>query len=107
MFGSPSRPVSAPVRTRTRRRHEDRRASVRGAAHPANVNPDGRELDRKHLGRTNWQIVKTAIDQKVNVLVGRRPGERHWLTQPDLVLIQGKLDSIIDEVKSEALNGAP
>jgi hypothetical protein len=60
----------------------------------------GGELDRKHLGRTNWQIVKTAIDQKVNVLVGRRPGERHWLTQPDLDLLSfvGWVDGWADAV---------
>lgn len=33
---------------------------------------EGRNLDSRHLGRSNWQIVKAAIDQKANATVKPR-----------------------------------
>jgi hypothetical protein len=40
------------------------------------INPEGRELDRQRLNRTNLIVVKAAIDRCIAKAVGRKLGER-------------------------------
>src|SRR5664280_842625 len=51
------------------------------------LNPEGRDLDRKHIGQSNWVIVKAAIDQKANATVGQGPKARSDLSQAQIDLI--------------------
>lgn len=69
------------------------------------LNPEGRNLDSRHLGRSNWQIVKAAIDQKANATVSRGSNERGELSQAEIDLIAERLDAIISDVESELFNG--
>lgn len=59
------------------------------------VNPEGRNLDRARRRRSNFVILKAAIDQKVNQAVGRSPGERHELTRADLEAIQLQFQELV------------
>jgi hypothetical protein len=69
------------------------------------LNHEGHELDRNHLGRSNWQVVKASIDKRVNTLVGRGVGERDRFTQPEIDLVNGKMNAIMTEVIGEVTNG--
>lgn len=69
------------------------------------LNPEGRDLDNKHLGRSNWQIVKAAVDQNANAAVGRGPKERGELSQAEIDLITERLDGIVAAVEDELFNG--
>ncbi len=71
------------------------------ALHNSGLSPEGRDLDRKYLGRNNWVLLKVAIDRECNLLVGRGPNERGELSQEDLDTITKRLQSIV----SNALKG--
>ena len=60
------------------------------------LNPEGRDLDRQHLGRSNFVMVKAAIDRSVNDSVGREAGERHAFTRPDLDRIDDDFGAIVE-----------
>jgi hypothetical protein len=69
------------------------------------LNPEGRELDTRRLGRGNWLVVKAAIDSHAAVAVGRSVKERDQYSQPELDLIAERLDSLVATVESELFNG--
>jgi superfamily II DNA or RNA helicase len=70
-----------------------------------NINSEGKELDKNYLGKTNFVIVKSAIDRKCNELIGRSSGQRHEFTQHELDNINENLDSILATVEMELFNG--
>lgn len=70
------------------------------------INPEGRQLDRKHLGRTNYVIVSAALSNHANAAVGRRAGERSEMSQGDLDKIFEAFDAIMAAVENEVINGA-
>lgn len=65
------------------------------------VNPEGRDLDRQHLGRTNFVVLKSAIDREVNAAVGRQTRERDQFTRPELDQIEDDFDGIIERAVQE------
>jgi len=65
------------------------------------VNLQGHELDRRHLGRTNFVVLKSAIDRQVNGAVGRKPRERHEFTHSDLDQIDRDFPQIIERAVTE------
>ena len=65
------------------------------------INPEGRDLDRQHLGRTNFVVLKSAIDRLVNTAVGRQSGERHEFTRPELDQIEENFSGILDDAVQE------
>jgi superfamily II DNA or RNA helicase len=69
------------------------------------LNVEGGDLDTKHLGRSNWVVVKAEIDKRVNARFGSGPAERHLLTQDQLDEALGSLDEIATEVEMEFFNG--
>jgi hypothetical protein len=69
------------------------------------LNPEGRDLDTKHLGKSNWLIVKTAVDNKAAAALGRGPKERRDLSQAEVDLIAERLGDIVAEVELELFNG--
>lgn len=70
------------------------------------VNAEGRELDRQRLGRTNFVVVKAAIDRQVNAAVGRQTGERHEFTRPELDAINDDFAGIVESAIQEVFDGA-
>lgn len=70
------------------------------------INPEGKQLDRKHMGRTNYVIVSAALSKRANAAVGRKAGERSEMSQADLDKIDAEFDTIVAAVETEVINGA-
>ena len=68
------------------------------------INPEGHELDRHHRGRSNFVVLKSAIDRRSNAIVRHSSGERHELTQDDLDLINQRFDSIVEDTIKEVFD---
>jgi superfamily II DNA or RNA helicase len=67
------------------------------------INPQGRELDKRHLGKTNFVILKSAIDRKISEFIGKKPGSRNELSLQELQMIRQNLKQIIEDASSEVL----
>ena len=67
-------------------------------------NPQGRDLDRQYRGRTNFVVVKAAIDQQVNQAVGRGTGERHEFTRPELAEIEQRFTELVEAAVKEVFD---
>ena len=74
-----------------------RNLAVRG------LKPEGRDLDRRRLGRSNFVVVKAAIDRSVNDSVGRGAGERHAFTKSDLDRIDDDFGGIVERGRRERI----
>lgn len=72
--------------------------------HERKMNPEGRELDKKRLNRSNLIVLKAAIDRNVNSTVGRKTGERDEFTKPQLDQIESAFGSILDKATQEVFN---
>lgn len=70
-----------------------------------NVNPQGKDLDKKHLGKTNFVIVKAAIDKQVNSTVGKGTNERHEFTRQELDTIDGRFTELVAASEKEVFGG--
>ncbi|MGH9967253.1 MAG: DEAD/DEAH box helicase [Pyrinomonadaceae bacterium] len=64
--------------------------------HERKINPEGHELDRQRLGRTNLIVMKAAIDRYVNTSAGREARERSDFTRPQLDQIDRGFAAIVD-----------
>lgn len=60
------------------------------------INHQGYELDRRRLKKTNFVVMKGAIDDEVNMLVGKKSGERSEFTQADLDMIEANFGTIVE-----------
>lgn len=69
------------------------------------INPGGSVLDKKHTGRQNIIILKSAIDRHVNQTVGRTSGQRHDLSKAELEIIDSAFSSILTSAVEEVFNG--
>lgn len=69
------------------------------------LNPEGRELDKKHLGKSNWVVVKSSIDAEANTTVGYGPRKRADFSQAEIDLVTERLSDIIAKVESDLFNG--
>ena len=70
------------------------------------VNPNGGDLDRQHRGRTNFVVLKSAIDRQVNAAVGRQSRERDEFTRYELDQIEQDFDGIVGRAKQEVFGAA-
>jgi hypothetical protein len=70
------------------------------------INPEGRELDRQRLGRSNLIVMKTALDRQVNATVGRPTGQRHEFSRAELDQIDQAFPTIIATAIVEIFNGS-
>ena len=70
------------------------------------INPEGRDLDRPHLGRSNFVVLKAAIDRQVNATVGRPARERHEFTRPELDQIGQDFAGIVERAVQEVFGAA-
>lgn len=69
-----------------------------------NLSHQAHDLDKKRLGRSNFVVVKGAIDSEVNKLVGKRSGERSEFTQAELDTIEANFDGIVDRASKEVFD---
>jgi len=69
-----------------------------------NINPNGKDMHSRHK-RTNFVVVKSAIDRNVNTAVGRASGERHEFSRVELDLIEGDFESIVEKAMKEVFDG--
>ena len=70
------------------------------------VNPEGHDLDRRRLGRTNFVVLKAAIDRQVNAAVGHQSGERHAFTRVELDQIEHDFAGIVERAAQEVFDAA-
>lgn len=64
-------------------------------------NPQGKDLDTRHLGKTNFVIVKAAIDKQVNKACSRTGGQRSEFSQPELDTIQAGFADLVSAAERE------
>lgn len=69
------------------------------------LSPEGKDLDKQRRGRTNFVVLKAAIDNIANTRVGLKAGERHEFTLEQINLIDKELDDIVAEACSEVFDG--
>jgi hypothetical protein len=70
-----------------------------------NVSPEGRELDRIRLGRTNLIVMKAAIDRAINTSVGRGPGERSEMNRHQLLEVDANFAALVAQAVQEVFDG--
>ena len=97
--------------TKVRRRQADRsgldtriKTEVGRIFAARKVNHQAHDLDGKRLGRPNFVVMKSAIDDQANKLVGRGPGERSDLTQAELDAIGADFEGIVERATREVFN---
>ena len=69
------------------------------------INPEGKNLDRQHLGRTNLIVLKSAIDRQVNTLVDHTSKQRHEFSQAELDRIDAEFANIVAAAVNEVFDG--
>jgi len=67
------------------------------------LNPQGHDLDKKHLGKSNFVVLKSAIDRRINTFVGRGQGERSEFSKAELDSIRANFETLVDEAVKEVL----
>jgi hypothetical protein len=102
-------PVSA---TRARQRQAKRlgldmrvRTEAAQILRQRGINPEGQELDRQRLGRSNLIVMKAALDRQVNATVGRSTKQRHDFSRAELDQIDQAFPMIIANEIVEVFNG--
>ncbi|WP_140798958.1 DEAD/DEAH box helicase [Myxococcus xanthus] len=70
------------------------------------LNPEGRELDTRRIGRSNLVVVKAAIDSAINAAVGRGPNQRNELSRAELDKIEKEFDGLVAAAVSEVFDGS-
>lgn len=69
------------------------------------VKAEGHDLDRKRLGRTNFIVIKTAIDRHVNSSVGRAGAQRSDFVRADFDKINSEFENLVQAAEREVFNG--
>jgi len=100
-------PVTKARARQARRAGLDMRVMTEAARilHERGINPEGHDLDRNRLGRTNLIVMKTAVDRHVNTAIGRNAGERSEFTRPQLDQIDGEFAVIVERAIHEVFSG--
>lgn len=70
------------------------------------INPEGHELDRQRLGRSNLIVMKAALDRQVNAVVNRSARQRHEFSRGELDQIDHAFPNIITSAITEVFNGS-
>lgn len=68
------------------------------------LNPQGRQLDKTRLHRTNFVVLKAAVDKHVNSAVGKRSGERHEFARSDLDMIKAHFNELVAAAVAEVFD---
>lgn len=69
------------------------------------INPNGRELDTRHLSKTNLIVMIAAINNQVNIFVSMGTGQRHNFSREMLERIYQGFDGILDAAITEVFDG--
>lgn len=69
------------------------------------MNPQGKDLDKKHLNQTNFVIVKATFDKLVNAAVGKGTGERHEFNKMELDMINQRFAEFASAAEKEVFGG--
>jgi hypothetical protein len=69
------------------------------------IQPGGKELDKNHIGRNNFVMVKSEIDKAVNRFVDMPEDSRRDFTQEQLNDINTNFFALIQSVAGELFNG--
>ncbi len=70
------------------------------------INHQGHELDRRRLGRTNFVVLKSAIDRSVATFIGRGTGERSEYNREELDRIDSDFSGIVARATEEVFGAA-
>lgn len=65
------------------------------------ITHQGRDLDRQHRGRTNFVVLKSAIDRQVHTLLGVGTGERSELSQEQIDDVNAQFDALVARAMTE------
>ena len=68
------------------------------------INPEGQDLDRQRLGRTNNIVLKSAIDRAIAKSVGRKTGERSQYDRAQLDEINKNFDDLVNAAMAEVFD---
>ncbi len=68
------------------------------------INPQGRDLDRQRRSRTNFVILKSAIDRRVNAIVGLGTGARSEFTQGQIDAVNAEFAGVIAQAVTEVFD---
>lgn len=68
------------------------------------INPKGRELDKRRIGKQNYAVVKGAIDKQIYTFVGRNSGERHEYSMDELEKIKTSYDILVEAAIREVFD---
>jgi superfamily II DNA or RNA helicase len=68
------------------------------------INPEGQDLDRKRLGRTNLIVMKAAIDRQIEAFVGLKAGQRSDFTQVQLDEIDKRFFELVNSAAKEVFD---
>ncbi len=68
------------------------------------INSQGYDLDRSHRNRSNFIVMKAAIDQQISKALGRGSGERHELTRAEYNTINQRFDDLVSSARKEVLD---
>lgn len=63
------------------------------------------DLDRQRLRRSNFVVIKSAIDRQINAFLNAGPGERSELSQQQLDEVSANFDSIVERAIEEVFGG--
>ncbi|APR36675.1 DEAD/DEAH box helicase [Paraburkholderia sp. SOS3] len=69
------------------------------------INPEGRDLDRQRLNRSNLIVLKSAIDRQVNAVAGRAAGQRSEFVREELDRVDAGFDAIVAAATHEVFGG--
>ena len=70
------------------------------------INPRGHDLDHQRRDRSNFVVLKSAIDNRINEFVGRSTNERREFTRSELERIDQNFDRLIETVCKEVFDAA-
>ena len=68
------------------------------------INPQGYDLDRSHRSRSNFVVLKAAIDQQISRTLGRGSRERHELTRAEYDVVSQQFNDLVGAAKKEVLD---
>ena len=71
------------------------------------LSPEGRDLDRKRIGHSNFVAITSAIHSCVNKAVNRTSGERSEFTKEDLDHVERDWATIIADASREVFDVQP
>ncbi|UOF15581.1 DEAD/DEAH box helicase family protein [Lysobacter capsici] len=73
--------------------------------HQRKIPHEGHQLDRKRLGKSNFVVLKSAIDRQIKAALLRKDVERHDYSRDELDAIDDRFAEIVEAAILEVFNG--